>query len=53
MQIKELRLRLGLSQAQFAERVGVWKETVSRWENGHNKPSKLAMDKLNKLEVEE
>lgn len=31
--IRELRLREGLSQAQFAQMVGVTKETVSRWEH--------------------
>lgn len=40
--IKELRDRLGLTQEQFAARIGVTFSTVNRWENGHAKPSKLA-----------
>lgn len=32
--IRRLRKREGLSQAEFAKRLGVTKETVSRWEGG-------------------
>ena len=36
--IAELRQRLGLSQAAMAERLGVPKNTVSRWETGATTP---------------
>ncbi len=40
--IRELRLRLGMTQEEFAHAVAVTFSTVNRWENGHAKPSKLA-----------
>lgn len=40
-QIKELRKRLDLSQADFAHKIGVTLNTVQRWEHGTNKPSRL------------
>lgn len=36
--VKEIRIRLGLTVAEFAERLGVNPNTVTRWENGHNPP---------------
>ena len=50
LKVKQLRLMLGLSQKQFAERVGVSFATVNRWERGHFKPSQLAIQKLAELE---
>ncbi len=41
--IRTLRLRLNLSQVKFAKRLGVAFQTVNSWENGHNKPSRMAM----------
>jgi len=32
--IKALRLHMGLTQAEFAERLGVYQQTVSQWETG-------------------
>lgn len=40
--IRELRLRLGMTQEEFAHALAVTFSTVNRWENGHAKPSKLA-----------
>jgi len=40
--IRELRVRLGMTQEEFAHAVSVTFSTVNRWENGHAKPSKLA-----------
>jgi DNA-binding transcriptional regulator YiaG len=40
--IKEIRKQLNLSQEDLARRLGVSLATVSRWENGLSKPSKLA-----------
>ncbi len=48
-QIRQLRLELGLTQEQFAARLGVSFPTVNRWENQKAKPSPLAFQKLQKL----
>jgi len=47
--VKKLRTEIGLTQEQFAAKVGVTFTTVNRWENGKGKPSPLAMQKLNEL----
>ena len=41
--VKDLRTKLGLTQEQFAARIGVTWSTVNRWENGRGRPSPLAM----------
>jgi repressor LexA len=33
-EIRQVRTRLGLTQGQFAERLGVSQQTVSDWEKG-------------------
>jgi len=47
--IRELRSRLGLTQEQFAAKVGVTFSTVNRWESGKSKPSPLAMRQIEEL----
>ncbi|MBD2616572.1 helix-turn-helix transcriptional regulator [Nostoc punctiforme FACHB-252] len=47
--IRDLRLVAGLTQEQFAATLGVTFSTINRWENGHSKPSPLAMDKIEEL----
>ena len=44
--IKGIRDYLGLSQADFAEKLGVTFATVNRWENGRAIPTKLAQATL-------
>ena len=44
--VKQIRDYLGLSQADFAEKLGVNFATVNRWENGRAVPTKLAQAKL-------
>ena len=44
--IKHIRDYLGLSQVDFAEKLGVNFATVNRWENGRAIPTKLAQAKL-------
>jgi len=46
--IRELRTKLGLTQEQFAAKVGVTFSTVNRWESGRSIPSPLAMRKIEK-----
>lgn len=47
--IKNLRTILGLTQEQFAAKVGVTWSTVNRWENGRGNPSPLAMRRIEEL----
>lgn len=47
--IRAIRLETGLTQEQFAAELGVTYPTINRWENGHNKPSPLAMQKILKM----
>lgn len=44
--VRELRLSTGLTQEQFAARLGVTYSSVSRWERGRGIPSPLAMQKI-------
>lgn len=49
--IKRLRERLGLTQAQMADRIGVNQSTVHRWEEGilpPNKPCEKLLQQLAK-----
>lgn len=48
-EIAALRKRLGMSQRQFADKLGTTVTTVSRWENGARTPRGLyaiALDRL-------
>jgi DNA-binding transcriptional regulator YiaG len=47
--IRQLRLRLGLTQEEFAHAIAVTVSTVNRWENGHANPSKLAWRAIQSL----
>lgn len=47
--IKQLRIQLGLTQEQFAARVGVTFSTVNRWEAGRSQPSPLAWREIERL----
>ncbi len=38
-QIETIRNKLGLSQRQFAEKLGVSQKTVWSWESGRSEPS--------------
>lgn len=44
--IRKLRHLTGLSQEQFAEKLGVAFSTINRWENGHIQPSPLAIKQI-------
>ena len=41
LELKDIRKRTGLTQAQFAEKLGVRRATVSDWENGKSIPAFL------------
>ena len=44
--VQSLRERTGLTQEKFAARLGVTFPTINRWENGHAKPSPLALKQI-------
>ena len=50
--IRKLRTNFGLTQEQFAAKVGVTYSTVNRWENDKAKPSPLALQKIEELQNE-
>ena len=45
-EIKKIRTHLGISQEGLARMLNVGWASVNRWENGHNIPSPLAMEKI-------
>jgi putative transcriptional regulator len=45
-QIVQIRLKSGLSQAQFAAALGVSKRTLEQWEQGRREPSGAARQLL-------
>lgn len=47
--IRAVRRQLGLTQRQFGDRLGISFVTISRWENGHNKPEGAAERQLAKI----
>jgi putative transcriptional regulator len=47
--VQALRNRTGLTQEQFAARLGVTFPTVSRWEHGRARPSPLALRQIEAL----
>ena len=48
-EIRKLRERLGMTQEQFAGRLGTARETVARWEIGANAPVGLYLKALKDL----
>jgi putative transcriptional regulator len=51
-QVRELRNRLGLSQAQFAQQFGLTLDTVQQYEQGRRRPSGPASTLLRVIEAE-
>lgn len=47
--IRQARQRLGLTQTQFAERLGVSFLSVNRWENGHHQPLPIVLKQIEAL----
>ena len=47
--VKSIRERLGISQEKLAAQLGVTFSSVNRWENGHRKPSPIAMRGIEEL----
>ena len=40
--VKKIRKQLNITQEQLARELGISFSTISRWENAHTTPSKLA-----------
>ena len=49
VEVRRLRSQFGLTQEQFADRLGVSTITVHRWESGQSQPRRLAVEKLARL----
>ena len=49
MKIREIRQSLGLTQEEFAHKLGVTLCTVNRWENNKSVPSRLALKQLERI----
>ena len=50
--IKELRKRLGVTQEQFAQKVGVTYGSVNNWENGKRTPQPFLLRRLIEMKEE-
>ncbi len=50
--VRELRERLGLTQEDFAQKVGVTFGSVNRWENGKRTPQPFLIRRLLEMKVE-
>lgn len=48
--VRDARSRMGLTQAQFAERLSVTPLTIHRWESGQSQPRRLALERLQQIE---
>lgn len=49
MDIKEIRIKLGVTQEALAHMLGVSFTTISRWERGVGKPSPMAVKHIENL----
>ena len=49
MNVKRIRQRTGLSQSQFAQRVGVSLSAVAHWERGATKPTVAQAAKIENI----
>lgn len=48
-EIKQMRLKLALSQEGLARLLDISYHTINRWETGRFKPSKLAINRIKDL----
>ena len=49
MTIKQLRRKLRLTQSEFADKVGVTRQTVNGWETGYKNPSFRSLRIIEKM----
>jgi putative transcriptional regulator len=50
--VKKLRVRLQLTQEQFAQQIGVTYSTVNHWENGKRMPQPFLLRRLQEVKEE-
>ena len=50
--VRAFRQEIGLTEEGLAQALGISLSTISRWENGHMKPSRLAWQALAQLAAE-
>jgi putative transcriptional regulator len=50
-EIKDLRERLKITQAELGERLGLSREAVAQWETGRNNPSGSAEKLIRQLQA--
>jgi len=50
--VRAIRLEIGLTEEGLAHALGISFSTVSRWENGHMKPSRRAWQAFRQLAAE-
>ena len=48
--MKKIREALGFTQVEFAHELGISVTTISRWEQGRNKPGRVAAKLLEQME---
>jgi hypothetical protein len=51
-EIKALRMKMQMTQVEFAKAVGVCRTVIQMWESGRSSPSHLAEYRLKKLAEE-
>ena len=51
--VKQVRQKLGLSQREFAKRVGATFVSIYKWENNKSKPHPMFMKKIEELNEED
>ena len=47
--LKDIRIRKGMTQTDLAKLIGVTMNSIARWEQGANRPSEENMDKLKEM----
>ena len=47
--IKRLRLELGLSQNELAQKLRIAPSCIYRWESGRARPSRMSLERLNRF----
>ena len=50
--VRGMRDRMGLSQIQLADKLGIHERTVRRWEEGRIHPSPMAMANIKRMQQE-
>lgn len=48
MNVKDLRIKLRMTQKEFATKVGVSEQSISAWENGTKRPSLRSLKVIEK-----